>query len=74
LALRANALGARQLLFPPLPARAPGFQRRGDILGDAMIAAALIDRLVHHATRVTLKGKSYRLPQRFDPTATRAAR
>ena len=26
-----------------------------------MVAAALIDRLVHHATMVTLKGKSYRL-------------
>ena len=26
-----------------------------------MVAAALIDRLVHHAHIVTLKGKSYRL-------------
>jgi hypothetical protein len=26
-----------------------------------MVAAALIDRLVHHATMITLKGKSYRL-------------
>jgi hypothetical protein len=25
-----------------------------------MVAAALIDRLVHHATMITLKGKSYR--------------
>jgi hypothetical protein len=33
----------------------------GEILGDAMVAAALIDRLIHHATMVTLKGKSYRL-------------
>lgn len=29
-----------------------------------MIAAALIDRLVHHATMVTLKGKSYRPRER----------
>ena len=30
-------------------------------------AAALIDRLVHHATMITLKGKSYRLRERgFD--------
>jgi DNA replication protein DnaC len=29
-----------------------------------MVAAALIDRLVHHATMITLKGKSYRLRQR----------
>jgi hypothetical protein len=27
-------------------------------------AAALIDRLVHHATMITLKGKSYRLRER----------
>jgi DNA replication protein DnaC len=50
-----------------------GFEQWGDILGDAMIAAALIDRLVHHATLVTLKGKSYRLRARTDPTASRAA-
>ena len=38
-----------------------GFEAWGEILGDAMVAAALIDRLVHHATMVPLKGKSYRL-------------
>ena len=41
-----------------------GFEQWGDILGDAMVAAALIDRLVHHATLITLKGKSYRLRER----------
>ena len=35
-----------------------GFEAWGEILGDAMVAAALIDRLVHHATMVPLKGKS----------------
>jgi DNA replication protein DnaC len=40
------------------------FEQWGEILGDAMIAAALIDRLVHHATMITLKGKSYRLRER----------
>ncbi len=35
-----------------------------------MVAAALIDRLVHHAHIVTLKGKSYRLRERG--TASRA--
>ena len=29
-----------------------------------MVTAALIDRLVHHATMITLKGKSYLLRQR----------
>jgi DNA replication protein DnaC len=40
------------------------FEHWGEILGDAMVAAALIDRLVHHATMITLKGKSYRLRER----------
>ncbi len=30
-----------------------GFEHWGEILGDAMVAAALIDRLVHHATMIT---------------------
>jgi DNA replication protein DnaC len=46
-----------------------GFEAWGEILGDAMVAAALIDRLVHHATMVTLKGKSYRLRERTAATA-----
>jgi DNA replication protein DnaC len=38
------------------------FEQWGEILGDAMVvAAALIDRLVHRVTMVALKGKSYRL-------------
>jgi len=34
-----------------------------------MVAAALIDRLVHHATMVVLKGKSYRLKERTGAVA-----
>ena len=48
-----------------------GFEAWGEILGDAMVAAALIDRLVHHAHIITLKGKSYRLRDRA--TTPRAA-
>jgi DNA replication protein DnaC len=40
------------------------FEQWGEILGDAMVAAALIDRFVHHATMIGLKGKSYRLRER----------
>jgi hypothetical protein len=47
-----------------------GFEAWGEILGDAMVAAALIDRLVHHATMVALKGKSYRLRERAANSAT----
>jgi DNA replication protein DnaC len=46
-----------------------GFEAWGEILGDQMVAAALIDRLVHHAHIVTLKGKSYRLRERGTGTA-----
>jgi DNA replication protein DnaC len=50
-----------------------GFEAWGEILGDAMVAAALIDRLVHHAHIITLKGKSYRLRDRATtPRATAA--
>ena len=48
-----------------------GFEAWGEILGDAMVAAALIDRLVHHATMVTLKGKSFRLRERTASTGPR---
>jgi DNA replication protein DnaC len=41
-----------------------GFEAWGEILSDAMVAAPLIDRLVHHAHILTLKGKSYRLRER----------
>src|ERR1700742_5383839 len=49
-----------------------GFEAWGEILGDAMVAAALIDRLVHHATMVALKGKSYRLRERGTATTSAA--
>jgi DNA replication protein DnaC len=41
-----------------------GFEQWGEILGDAMVAAAMVDRLVHHATMITSKGKSFRLRER----------
>lgn len=37
------------------------FSQWDEIFGDALIADAIIDRLLHHATVVTIKGKSYRL-------------
>lgn len=37
------------------------FSQWDEIFGDALIADAVIDRLLHHATVVTIKGKSYRL-------------
>src|SRR6187397_3444357 len=40
------------------------FSRWGEIFGDDVVAAAMIDRLVHHAEIVSLKGDSYRLKDR----------
>jgi DNA replication protein DnaC len=37
------------------------FARWGDVFGDQVVAAAMIDRIVHHADVITLKGSSYRL-------------
>jgi hypothetical protein len=58
----------------------------GEMLGDEVMAAALIDRLVHHCHLVTIRGNSYRLrehtelwqalhaPQDPDPHAVRRRR
>ena len=37
------------------------FSQWDEIFGDPLIADAIIDRLLHHATVITIKGKSYRL-------------
>ena len=37
------------------------FGRWGEVFGDDVVAAAMIDRLVHHAEVISLKGDSYRL-------------
>lgn len=37
------------------------FAQWDDIFGDPLIAGAIVDRLLHHATVVPIKGKSYRL-------------
>ena len=36
----------------------------GDVFGDAVIASAILDRLLHHATTVNIKGDSYRLREK----------
>ena len=40
------------------------FGRWGEVFGDDVVAAAMIDRLVHHAEVVSLRGDSYRLKDR----------
>lgn len=40
------------------------FGRWGEVFGDDVVAAAMIDRLVHHAEVISMKGDSYRLKNR----------
>jgi DNA replication protein DnaC len=40
------------------------FGRWGEVFGDDVVAAAMIDRLVHHAEVIALKCDSYRLKDR----------
>lgn len=37
------------------------FSKWGEVFGGATIAAAIIDRLVHHSIIMNIKGKSYRI-------------
>lgn len=42
------------------------FEEWGEIFGDEVMAAALIDRLVHHSHIVNIRGNSYRLRNRTE--------
>jgi DNA replication protein DnaC len=43
-----------------------GFAEWGEVFGDPVVATALLDRLLHHATVVQIEGSSYRLRQHAD--------
>ncbi len=36
----------------------------GEVLGDSVIASAVLDRLLHHSTIFNIRGESYRLRRR----------
>jgi hypothetical protein len=38
-----------------------GFAEWGHVFADPVVASAILDRLLHHATVINIKGKSYRL-------------
>ena len=48
-----------------------GFEDWGGVLGDEVMAAALIDRLVHHCHIVNIRGNSYRMEGSSEPAAVR---
>ena len=43
-----------------------GFEEWGAILGDDVMAGALIDRLMHHCHVVNIRGNSYRMREHTD--------
>jgi hypothetical protein len=43
-----------------------GFKEWGEVFGDPVVAAALLDRLLHHAVVIEIEGNSYRLRQHAD--------
>jgi DNA replication protein DnaC len=36
----------------------------GEVFGDAVLATAILDRLLHHSHVITIKGESYRLREK----------
>ena len=42
------------------------FDEWGDIFGDEVVAAAILDRLLHHSYPFLIQGKSYRKKELFD--------
>jgi DNA replication protein DnaC len=43
-----------------------GFSDWGAVFADQVVAAAILDRLLHHATVINIKGKSYRMRRHAD--------
>ena len=43
-----------------------GFSEWGHVFGDPVVATALLDRLLHHATVIQIEGASYRLREHAD--------
>jgi len=41
-----------------------GFADWGEVLGDTVMATAILDRLLHHASTINIKGESYRLKEK----------
>ncbi|MGC8630313.1 MAG: ATP-binding protein [Thermoplasmata archaeon] len=40
------------------------FSEWGEILGDEVMASAVLDRILHHSTVINIRGESYRLKER----------
>jgi DNA replication protein DnaC len=51
-----------------------GFSDWGAVFADQVVAAAILDRLLHHATVINIKGKSYRMRRHADALDPRKER
>lgn len=45
----------------------------GEVFGDRVIAAAILDRVLHHATTISIRGNSYRLKEKLKAGLIRPA-
>ncbi len=41
-----------------------GFAEWGEVLGDSVVATAILDRLLHHSHVLNIRGESYRLREK----------
>jgi DNA replication protein DnaC len=49
-----------------------GFTQWGTLFGDAVLASALLDRLLHHAVTINIRGNSYRMKNKLKAGITHA--
>ena len=59
-------INARHERASTVPTSTKGFKEWGSVLGDEVMAAALIDRLLHHCHSVNIRGNSYRIRPQQD--------
>jgi DNA replication protein DnaC len=45
----------------------------GEVFGDRIIATAILDRLLHHAVTLNIRGNSYRLKEKLKAGMVRSA-
>ena len=50
-----------------------GFGSWGDVFGDRVIATAILDRILHHAITINIRGNSYRLKDKLKAGLVRPA-
>ena len=57
---------------PIVPTSNRGFSDWGQVFADQVVASAIVDRLIHNAVVVNIRGRSYRMRAHQDPAPTAA--